>query len=83
MKGAVRRDAIADYIQRAGYARIEEVADHFQVSRMTVHRHVEALTKQGIVRKLHGAVTAQPSGLYESAFRFRQTLTIPAAKHVS
>ena len=26
MKGAVRRDAIADYIQRAGYARIEEVA---------------------------------------------------------
>jgi DeoR/GlpR family transcriptional regulator of sugar metabolism len=76
MKGAVRRDAIADYIQRAGYARIEEVADHFQVSRMTVHRHVEALTKQGIVRKLHGAVTAQPSGLYESAFRFRQTLAV-------
>ena len=76
MKGTDRRDAIADYILRAGYARIEEIADHFTISRMTVHRHVEALTKQGIVRKLHGAVTAQPSALYESAFRFRQTLAV-------
>jgi len=76
LKGADRRDAIADYILRAGYARIEEIADHFTISRMTVHRHVEALTKQGIVRKLHGAVTAQPSGLYESAFQFRQTVTV-------
>lgn len=76
MKSGDRRDAIADYILRAGYARIEEIADHFSISRMTVHRHVEALTKQGIVRKLHGAVTAQPSGLYESAFRFRQTLAV-------
>ena len=76
MKSGNRRDAIADYIQRAGYARIEEIAEHFSISRMTVHRHVEALTKQGIVRKLHGAVTAQPSGLYESAFRFRQTLAV-------
>jgi DeoR/GlpR family transcriptional regulator of sugar metabolism len=76
MKGADRREAIADYILRAGYARIEEIADHFTISRMTVHRHVEALTKQGIVRKLHGAVTAQPSGLYESAYRFRQTMAV-------
>src|SRR3954465_15852479 len=76
MKGADRRDAIADHIQSVGYARIDELAERFGISRMTVHRHVEALTRQGLVRKLHGAVTAQPSGLYESAFRFRQTLAV-------
>jgi DeoR/GlpR family transcriptional regulator of sugar metabolism len=76
MKGADRRDAIADHIQSVGYARVEELAERFGISRMTVHRHVDALTKQGVVRKLHGAVTVQPSGLYESAFRFRQTLAV-------
>lgn len=76
MKAADRRDAIADHIQLVGYARLEELADRFGVSRMTVHRHIEALTKQGVVRKLHGAVTVQPSALYESAFRFRRTVAL-------
>jgi DeoR/GlpR family transcriptional regulator of sugar metabolism len=76
MKSADRREAIADHIQNVGYARVEELAERFGISRMTVHRHVEALTMQGVVRRLHGAVTVQPSGLYESAFRFRQTLAV-------
>jgi DeoR/GlpR family transcriptional regulator of sugar metabolism len=80
MKGADRRDAIADHIQKVGYARVEELAERFNISRMTVHRHLEALAKQGVVRKLHGAVTVQPSGLYESAFRFRQTLAVAEKK---
>ena len=83
MKGADRRDAIADHIQSVGYARVEELAERFGISRMTVHRHVEALTKQGIVRKLHGAVTAQPSGLYESAFRFRKTLAVAEKRNLA
>ncbi len=74
MKGADLREAIADHLQRVGYARVEELAEHFSISRMTVHRHVDALAKQGFLRKLHGAVTVQPSGLYESAFRFRLTV---------
>ena len=76
MRATDRRDAIADHIQLVGYARLEELADRFGVSRMTVHRHIEALTKQGVVRKLHGAVTVQPSALYESAFRFRRTVAL-------
>ncbi len=76
MKAADRRDAIADHIQVVGYARVEELAERFGISRMTVHRHIEALTRQGIVRKLHGAVTAQPSAFYESAFRFRRTVAV-------
>ncbi len=77
MKALELREAIADHVLRLGYVRTEDLFAHFNISRMTVHRHVDALAKQGILRKLHGAVTAQPSGLYESAFSYRMTIAQP------
>lgn len=74
MKAEARREEIADYIMRAGQARIEDLVEHFGVSRMTIHRHIDALAQQGVLRKLHGMVTVQPSGLYESTFRYRETV---------
>lgn len=75
MSGAnARRNAIADYIMQHGQVRIDDLVTHFGVSRMTIHRHIEELAHQGMIRKLRGAVTVQPSGLYESAFRYRETV---------
>jgi len=74
MKADTRREEIADYIMRAGQARMEDLVEHFGVSRMTIHRHIDALAQQGVLRKLHGMVTVQPSGLYESTFRYRETI---------
>jgi DeoR/GlpR family transcriptional regulator of sugar metabolism len=74
MKGLERREAVAEYVLRLGYVRIEDLVAHFGISRMTVHRYVDALARQGVLRKAHGAVSAQPSGLYESAFRYRVTV---------
>ncbi len=73
MSADSRRQEIADYVIQRGEARIDELVSAFGVSRMTIHRHVEELARQGVLRKLHGAVTAQPSGVYESLFRFRET----------
>jgi DeoR/GlpR family transcriptional regulator of sugar metabolism len=74
MKADARREEIADYIMRNGQARMEDLVEHFGVSRMTIHRHIDALAQQGVLRKLHGMVTVQPSGLYESTFRYRETV---------
>jgi len=74
MKAADRREELAEHLMRVGYSRIDDLVEHFGISRMTVHRHIDALARQGILRKLHGAVTVQPSGLYESAFRYRVTV---------
>jgi len=74
MKANRRREEIIDYITRAGQVRIEELAEHFAVSRMTIHRHIDVLAGQGMLRKLHGMVTMQPSNLYESTFRYRETV---------
>jgi DeoR/GlpR family transcriptional regulator of sugar metabolism len=80
MNADSRRQDIADYVIQRGEARIDELVSVFGVSRMTIHRHVEELARQGVLRKLHGAVSAQPSGVYESLFGFRQTHAA-AAKH--
>lgn len=69
-----RREDIANYVISRGDVRIDELVSTFGVSRMTIHRHVEALSRQGVLRKLHGAVSAQPSGVYESLFRYRVTV---------
>lgn len=74
MRANPRREEIAETILREGQARIDDLASRFNVSRMTIHRHVDALAREGVLRKLHGLVTVQPSGLYESVFRYRTTV---------
>lgn len=72
MSAADRREEIAAYVVERGEVRIDDLAQAFGVSRMTIHRHVEELARQGLLRKLHGSVSASPSGVYESLWRYRQ-----------
>lgn len=74
IKADERREDIANYVIKLGQVRIDDLVEHFGVSRMTIHRHIDALAHQGVLRKLHGAVTVQPSGIYESTFRYRMTV---------
>lgn len=83
MTADARRDQIAAYVAQRGEVRVEELVLVFGVSRMTIHRHVEELARQGVLRKLHGAVSAQPSGIYESLFGFRQTHATAAKQAIA
>lgn len=67
-----RRKAIADYVLAHGEVRIETLTEEFGVSRMTIHRVIDELSRQGVIRKLHGSVSAQPSAVYEALFAFRE-----------
>lgn len=69
-----RRDEIAAYVAEQGEVRIDDLVQRFGVSRMTIHRHIDQLAQAGLLRKLHGAVAALPAGVYESLFRYRQTV---------
>lgn len=69
-----RRQMLLDHIMKAGSAQVDELATQFAVSRMTVHRDLDVLVEQGIVRKVHGGVTMHPSSLVESNLIYRSQL---------
>jgi len=69
-----RRRLILEQIIRSGSAQVEELASRFGVSRMTIHRDLDALTELGMVRKQHGGVTLHESNSVESSFSYRAHL---------
>jgi DeoR/GlpR family transcriptional regulator of sugar metabolism len=68
---AQRQEQIADYVLQQSFVRVQELADLFNVSLMTVHRDLDELEAQGILRKVRGGATVQPSSLFESDVRYR------------
>lgn len=66
-----RHDAITELVLSAGTMRIEELAERFGVSTMTVHRDLDTLEARGILRKSRGAVTAVATSLFESSPEYR------------
>jgi DeoR/GlpR family transcriptional regulator of sugar metabolism len=66
-----RHDAITELVLSAGTMRIEELAERFGVSTMTVHRDLDTLEARGVLRKSRGAVTAVATSLFESSPEYR------------
>lgn len=71
-----RQEQIAEYILQHSSARVPDLADMFNVSPMTIHRDLDELESQGVIRKVRGGATAQPSSLFESDVRYRRITSI-------
>lgn len=67
-----RRNAILEAVISAGNVSVDQLAAGLGVSRMTVHRDIDALAMRGLVRKERGGATAESSLLFESNFHFRR-----------
>lgn len=76
-----RQSSIADHVLREGSVSAAQLAEVFGVSLMTVHRDLDELERQGVVRKFRGGVSAQPSSVFESnvAYRLRTARAEKAA----
>ncbi len=66
-----RHDAITERVISAGSMRIEELAEVFGVSTMTIHRDLDGLEARGVLRKSRGLVTALATSLVESGTEYR------------
>jgi DeoR/GlpR family transcriptional regulator of sugar metabolism len=66
-----RREQITRLLLERETVTVRELTARFGVSTMTVHRDLDRLEARGILRKVHGGATAQPSSLYESSLVFR------------
>lgn len=60
-----------------------ELAQHFNVSVMTIHRDLNELQRRGIILKSHGGVTPQPVGTFESTLAFREGHMVEAKQAIA
>ncbi|MFE1175772.1 DeoR/GlpR family DNA-binding transcription regulator [Streptomyces sp. NPDC058773] len=77
-----RRQTILRYVVEHGETRIDELADHFQVSLMTMHRDLDDLAGRHLLRKKRGRAVAFPALTMETATRFREGENLPAKKAI-
>lgn len=68
---SMRQKVITDFVLERGSGTAAELAELTSVSVMTVHRDLDELARQGIVRRYRGGASAQPSSVFESNIEFR------------
>jgi len=68
-----RQHAIAETVMAEGAVRIEELADRFNISVMTVHRDLDELEGRGLLRKERGVASATSTALVESSYVYRSS----------
>lgn len=71
MKRDERRKAIMDLLVTMRAATLDDLADRFGVSRMTIHRDLDDLEQAGVLRKIRGGATIEAGTRFESDFRVR------------
>lgn len=71
MRRDERRLAILDLLVEQRTADLDDLAARFGVSKMTIHRDLDDLEQEGLLRKMRGGATIEAGTRFESDFRFR------------
>jgi DeoR/GlpR family transcriptional regulator of sugar metabolism len=82
MLPAQRQDRILTEIERAGGARIVQLAELLGVSDMTVRRDIDVLAARGLVKKVYGGATVRPQGTSDEPGFEAKSWREPAAKEL-
>ena len=78
-----RQARITELVVGSGSVSAHELAETFGVSAMTIHRDLDELQRQGVLRKSRGGATAQPSGTFESNVEFRAKANVEAKRRIA
>ena len=79
----VRRERILDLVRETGYCALSALSRDLAVSDMTVRRDVRRLAEQGLVRVVHGGVSAVTDLLGPVDFGFRSDQHLAAKRAIA
>ncbi|NOY98119.1 MAG: DeoR/GlpR transcriptional regulator [Chloroflexi bacterium] len=71
MKSVERHNKIVEIVLENGRMSIADICKMFQVSEMTARRDLNALDRQGLLRRIHGGAIANLGRSYEPSFQTR------------
>jgi DeoR/GlpR family transcriptional regulator of sugar metabolism len=71
-----RRARLVAHLHSVESASIDDLADLLMVSKMTVHRDLDRLEEQRVVRKSRGGATLLPSTIFEADYAYRSQLAV-------
>ncbi|MGM0703438.1 DeoR/GlpR family transcriptional regulator [Halomonas faecis] len=77
-----RQDAIIALVRRQGYASIEQLTEHFTVTPQTIRRDLNALSAEGLIRRVHGGAGLESSTV-NTAYSTRKTLNLDAKQRIA
>jgi DeoR/GlpR family transcriptional regulator of sugar metabolism len=72
LKRDERRQQIVDMLVENKTVDLDNLASHFAVSKMTIHRDLDDLEQAGVLRKVRGGATIDAGTQFESDFRIRE-----------
>jgi len=72
-----RQERIAEAVLRHDFVAAKDLAQQLDVSLMTIHRDLDELEARGVLRKVRGGATPQPSSLFESNVHYRLSVSGP------
>jgi DeoR/GlpR family transcriptional regulator of sugar metabolism len=78
-----RQRVIIDHVLDRGFASVAELVELSDVSVMTVHRDLDDLASRGLIRRVHGGVSALPTSVFESSSEFRMQRQSPAKEQLA
>jgi DeoR family glycerol-3-phosphate regulon repressor len=76
-----RQAMIAEMLKSRDFLRVDELAQHFEVTTQTIRRDINGLCEQGVARRRHGGITC-PSNASNMTFRDRQVLNRAAKRQI-
>src|ERR1700712_1544980 len=68
LPAALRRERMIELIGRAGFARVSDLSEAFQVSDVTVRSDLDALDREQSIRRVHGGAVLRAAGTREPSF---------------
>jgi DeoR/GlpR family transcriptional regulator of sugar metabolism len=72
LRGESRREALLQYLRVHENASVEELVEKMHVSKMTVHRDLDRLAEQRLIRKVRGGATLTTSIVFEGDYAYRE-----------